>query len=226
MQVYLTFLLVTMLLSGYVRSYKRICYSSIGETKFRMLTYLRIAADKVITLEPSNKMTSNINPLFSQESVPLQSLIHLPSLKQVIFETAFQKASAIQQHSYEPIFAGKDVIVGAETGSGKTLAYFLPLVDRYLSLKADMPAAVDKSADSWEEAADKLLPNAGPQVGIILAPSNPLCDQVMSMVSPLVNKLKEDGVSVRLSKLILDMKNNTILMPINKYYRSLVRPHI
>lgn len=203
MQRLVLFLLITMLSSCCVSSYRRIYVSAIRETRFRMLSNINVAADKVITLEPrtpSNSITTDSNALYSQDSVPLQSLINLASLKNVISQTSFEKASAIQQQSYAPIFAGKDVIVGAETGSGKTLAYFLPLLDRYLSLKVERPIAEEQAADSWVEAAEKLQPYACPQIGVILAPSNPLCDQVMSMVSPVVDMLKEYGESVRLSK--------------------------
>ena len=78
------------------------------------------------------------------------------------------------------------------------MAYFLPLVDRYLSSKVSV-SIENQSPSSWEEAADKLNPSLGPQFGIILAPSGPLCDQVMQMIQPLASQLKEAGHSIKLS---------------------------
>lgn len=42
----------------------------------------------------------------------------------------FSSPSEVQEKSYTPIVAGKDVILAAPTGSGKTLAFILPLLER------------------------------------------------------------------------------------------------
>jgi superfamily II DNA/RNA helicase len=108
-----------------------------------------------------------------------------------------EKASVIQELSYPAIFQGQDVIIGAETGSGKTFAYFLPLLDRYLSKLTeaeDVKPEVD--ADSWEASVN----HHQRKLGIILAPNAPLCDQIVSMINPIMQGLQNAGLPVKLSK--------------------------
>lgn len=87
-------------------------------------------------------------------------------------------ATDIQSKSYQSIFDGKDVIVGAETGSGKTLAYFVPVIDKAIQ-KQLAPSDMDSSSLRTSR-------------GIILAPSGELCDQIVRMTQPLVKSLANE----------------------------------
>lgn len=77
----------------------------------------------------------------------------------------------IQCKTYKNIVQGDDVIIGAETGSGKTLSYLVPLFEKYA------------------------LNSKTPSFGVILAPSNVLCDQIYNMTLFLNNGLKDQNIS-------------------------------
>ncbi|MBT4790382.1 MAG: DEAD/DEAH box helicase [Halobacteriovoraceae bacterium] len=47
-------------------------------------------------------------------------------------ENSFKKASPIQDMTYKPIIAGKDIFAQAETGSGKTGAFVIPILEKML----------------------------------------------------------------------------------------------
>lgn len=173
----------------------------------------------IITLQPRiPALDETANPLFVTNSLPLTSLIQLPELAAVVGR-GFEKASLIQEQSYAHLLGGKPAILGAETGSGKTLAYFLPLLDRYVTKQMEQKQAAllaaaqaapapqgGSEAQETQEAAwvQQQDPLPGPvdviKYGIIMAPTAPLCDQIMSMVSDIVTELRDKGLPVRISK--------------------------
>jgi hypothetical protein len=165
----------------------------------------------VITLQPVESADERYNPLFIPTSASLSSLIQLKHLKNVVANAGYEKASRIQELSFAPIMAGEDVIVGAETGSGKTLAYFLPLINKYLAsqLAQRVPITEDIQG-SWEA----LVEQEETRFGVILAPSAPLCEQVMGMIGGMVKELQSQAMPIALSECLA----NHTLIPFDTYY--------
>jgi ATP-dependent RNA helicase MSS116, mitochondrial len=79
------------------------------------------------------------------------------------------KPTAIQQRTWLPIVAGRDVIGRSETGSGKTLSYALPLVQRVLTDKVKV---------------------------LIIAPTRELARQVYETVKSILSAASWDGEDV------------------------------
>jgi superfamily II DNA/RNA helicase len=104
---------------------------------------------------------------------------------QALQSKGLSRATDIQGLAYEQIYNGTDVLIGAETGSGKTLAYMLPLIDRY----------VQNQLTHGDEMHQHPLPAVQ---GIILAPTNSLCDQIIEMSMFIQDYLKQHSINVQL----------------------------
>ncbi|MFO0602995.1 MAG: DEAD/DEAH box helicase [Polyangiales bacterium] len=71
-----------------------------------------------------------------------QSLgLHDDTLR-AIADAGYTAPTAVQVAAFEPVAAGRDVIVQSRTGSGKTAAFVLPIVDRLLKPEAVPQALV------------------------------------------------------------------------------------
>lgn len=55
-----------------------------------------------------------------------------PTLIDSLHKSGFEKASAIQEMTINPILEGKDILALAETGSGKTGAFAIPIIEQIL----------------------------------------------------------------------------------------------
>lgn len=53
-----------------------------------------------------------------------------PNLKKALLEMGIEQATPIQQKTFKPIMAGKDICAIAQTGTGKTIAYLLPCLNQ------------------------------------------------------------------------------------------------
>ena len=79
-------------------------------------------------------------------------------------------------HSAEDV----DVVVQAETGSGKTLTYLLPIVNRLIAAST---APKDATQPSEQPFGDRMVGT----VAIILTPTRELAQQVLGVLTQLVN---------------------------------------
>lgn len=86
-------------------------------------------------------------------------------------------STSIQNLSFDAVYNGQDVIIGAETGSGKTYSYLLPLIDRILSQENTTCTIKNKNAS---------IDNV-----IILAPNNILCEQIQQMIHKIAISFEE-----------------------------------
>ncbi|CAE7203667.1 RH40 [Symbiodinium natans] len=80
-----------------------------------------------------------------------------PRVRAPLVSAGFPAPTAIQQHSWPILTAGRDLIGVAKTGSGKTLAFLLPIFARLLESKADL---------------------RGPPAALVLAPTRELACQI------------------------------------------------
>ncbi len=142
--------------------------------RFRMYS---VMIEERLRIEPSGHHT---NPIFTTKH-PFDALCKSSHLLEALVSKKLYASSDIQGLSYQPIFDGKNVVIGAETGSGKTLSYILPLLDRYL---------VKQSQKSSSSLA-----------GIILAPTNSLCDQIIDMTNFIKLSLIERGYHIQMGGL-------------------------
>ncbi|CAE7225891.1 unnamed protein product [Symbiodinium sp. CCMP2456] len=80
-----------------------------------------------------------------------------PRVRAPLVSAGFPAPTAIQQHSWPILTAGRDLIGVAKTGSGKTLAFLLPIFARLLESKVDL---------------------RGPPAALVLAPTRELACQI------------------------------------------------
>lgn len=136
---------------------------------------------QVRALASTEVETTNSNPIFKQ-NVSFSDIISDKSLRNELSNSGFTVATDIQVKAFSQIVSGKDVIIGAETGSGKTLSYVLPLLSRYAITN----------------------PNNKKTRGLILAPTNDLCNQIFSMSAHLFSAVSTEGKLVALGSLFSD----------------------
>jgi superfamily II DNA/RNA helicase len=96
------------------------------------------------------------------------------------------RPSSIQAASYNAIFRGDNVIVGAETGTGKTLAYLLPLVEDVLRRKREWKA---RCQSGEVDTTDIMDPGYTFARAIILVPNKELAHQAIRMASSICGGL-------------------------------------
>ncbi|CAO3627883.1 unnamed protein product [Mucor hiemalis] len=89
-------------------------------------------------------------------------------------------------HSGEDV----DVVVQAETGSGKTLTYLLPIVNRLIAASTAPKDAVKQSEQPF---GDRMVGT----VAIILTPTRELAQQVLGVLTQLVNLPRPKDENVR-----------------------------
>ena len=87
----------------------------------------------------------------------------------VISDLAYEKPSAIQAQAIPAVMSGRDVIAVAKTGSGKTMAFLLPM---FRHIKAQKP-----------------LKNMDGPIGIVMAPTRELADQIYKACKPFLKAL-------------------------------------
>ncbi|EPB82723.1 hypothetical protein HMPREF1544_10516 [Mucor circinelloides 1006PhL] len=83
-----------------------------------------------------------------------------------------------------------DVVVQAETGSGKTLTYLLPIVNRLISASTAPKDAIKQSEQPF---GDRMVGT----VAIILTPTRELAQQVLGVLTTLVNLPRPKDENVR-----------------------------
>lgn len=119
---------------------------------------------------------SSTNPIFEEARVPFSELIPTcPTLLSSLEERNFIQATSIQSKSIPKILEGHDVVIGAETGSGKTLSYMLPVLAKYGTTNVR-------------------------QRGLILAPTNFLCDQIQQMSQHLFASISTEKEPIVLDR--------------------------
>lgn len=96
------------------------------------------------------------------------------SLLSSLAEHEFHTPLEIQERCIPLILAGKDIVGLAETGSGKTLAYGLPLLQR-----------VKEHEDSYG-----MHTHAGAPIGLALAPTRELAEQVSKVLKSMAHATK------------------------------------
>jgi ATP-dependent RNA helicase RhlE len=72
------------------------------------------------------------------------SLISNDNLLKAITELGYQEPTPIQQQAIPAIFAGDDIMAGAQTGTGKTAAFALPLLSQLDDSQASAETITDK----------------------------------------------------------------------------------
>lgn len=90
------------------------------------------------------------------------------ALHNALSAQGFLQAGQIQQQTIPALLAGRDVLAIAQTGSGKTLAFCLPVLERFLSSKAQAYRQVQS---------------------LILVPTRELAQQVADLLQSLARRL-------------------------------------
>ena len=97
----------------------------------------------------------------------------------------FSQPTAIQQSAIPEILSGHDVIGKASTGSGKTLAFGIPILERYLELRAT------QVQQNQNQRSDKV------PLALILSPTRELAHQLDKHLTALCsNGVLEAGLSI------------------------------
>ena len=98
-----------------------------------------------------------INNIFN-EKVKFSTIANISApLCSALQASGFEIATSIQSKSFDTLYSGKDIVIGAETGSGKTFSYLLPLIQRCLAmeeeetLSTDYPTAVIMTPTKGEQ---------------------------------------------------------------------------
>jgi superfamily II DNA/RNA helicase len=118
-----------------------------------------------------------INNIFN-EKVEFSSIANITApLCSALKASGFEVATSIQYKSFETIYSGLDVVIGAETGSGKTFSYLLPLIQRCLTLES-------------EETLSRDYPTV-----VIMTPTKVLAKQIVDMSSKVFSHLQTESGS-------------------------------
>lgn len=161
----------------------RICPSTLVNRAPRSYFATHKRVDVVSTFTESSK-----NPIFDNIQTSFAELLPgYPTLVDRLKTQGLEYATSIQSKTIPAILSGKDTIIGAETGSGKTLSYMLPLFIKYglqpLSMKSEEH---NRQTYPGQENAEGQIASVSPRKpfrGLILAPTNELCDQIYRMSS-------------------------------------------
>jgi ATP-dependent RNA helicase DeaD len=81
--------------------------------------------------------TDNESNAASFETMPLT-----PEVRKALLDMGFTSPTPVQAAAYEPVVAGKDLIVQAQTGTGKTAGFGIPLVDRRVTPQGGVQALI------------------------------------------------------------------------------------
>lgn len=100
----------------------------------------------------------------------------------------FSAPTAIQKSSIPEILAGHDVIGKASTGSGKTLAFGIPILERYLELRA--------TKGNKKRASRKDEETREPALALILSPTRELAHQISNHLTALCSGLSGKAPSI------------------------------
>jgi superfamily II DNA/RNA helicase len=148
---------------------------------------------------------SSANPIFEEARVPFREL--LPQCLTVINSLEGRNlthATSIQSKSIPKIMEGHDVVIGAETGSGKTLSYMLPLLAKFGTISSSKVNARKR--------------------GLILAPTNFLCDQIQDMANHLFTSMSTEE-----ERIVLDRRSDSFfdwLTTTDKLHVTLCTPKV
>lgn len=123
---------------------------------------------------------SKINPIRSWK----ESLIH-PKIVEILLDLQLVDPTPIQRASIPIALSQQDIIGIAETGSGKTLAYIIPLLN-YILL-------TDENYIKYEHMEPR---NLNKPLGLILAPTRELANQITSELTKFCDKLHLRSVSI------------------------------
>lgn len=148
---------------------------------------------------------SSVNPIFEEARVPFRELIpQCPAIINCLEGRNLTHATSIQSKSIPKIMEGHDVVMGAETGSGKTLSYMLPLLAKY-------------GTTSSSKANDR-------KRGLILAPTNFLCDQIQAMSNHFFTSMSTEE-----ERIVLDRRPDSFfdwLTTTDKLHVTLCTPKV
>jgi ATP-dependent RNA helicase RhlE len=100
--------------------------------------------------------------------MPFVSLGLAPALQRAAGELGLHQPTAIQAAAIPVLLAGRDVLMQARTGSGKTAAYVLPLLQAWMTGRAQAPRPVE---------------------GLVLVPTRELALQVGDTIRELAHHL-------------------------------------
>jgi superfamily II DNA/RNA helicase len=161
----------------------RICPSTLVNRAPRSYFATHNRVDVVSTFTESSK-----NPIFDNIQTSFAEFLPgYPTLVDRLKTQGLEYATSIQSKTIPAILSGKDTIIGAETGSGKTLSYMLPLFIKYglqpLSMKSEEHHRQIYPGQENSEGQIASVSPRRPFRGLILAPTNELCDQIFRMSS-------------------------------------------
>jgi ATP-dependent RNA helicase RhlE len=111
---------------------------------------------------PQPQATERASAPFDPASVPFDTLIQEPSLRDALEQRGFAETTPIQSAVLPYALTGRDVIGCAATGTGKTAAYVLPILARLL--REDREAGPRASHDATR--------------ALVLAPTRELATQI------------------------------------------------
>jgi superfamily II DNA/RNA helicase len=163
--------------------YPRFCYPSFSYSNTFRLGNCNQIKEYHDTI-PKQGLNANLNILENDQNMYLfgenksnsfDLLSMSQNLKDAVIESGKFCPTLIQQLSYDKIYQGNDIVIGAETGSGKTLAYLIPLIQKVLDRKHI------RISDSETE---ELYPTV-----VVLVPNRELCEQVQKMSSEILRAL-------------------------------------
>lgn len=103
----------------------------------------------------------------------------------ILYSLSFSTPTPIQRASIPIALEEKDIIGIAETGSGKTVAYIVPLLNYILS--------IDKNYLEFEHLQEF---NLNKPLGLILAPTRELANQISAELAKFCKKLLLTSVSI------------------------------
>lgn len=129
---------------------------------------------------PPDKTTSRA---WEQLSPPLSSKVY-----EGISTLGFEQMTPVQA-SVIPLFSqNKDVVVEAVTGSGKTLAFLIPVIEKILKLEDNL--------------------KKGQMNGLIIAPTRELAEQIMKVLSELLQAMGTQEEKKGKNEISKDNENN------------------
>lgn len=135
-----------------------------------------------------------------------------PWLQEAIKSLGFPYMTPVQASTIPLLSGNKDVVVEAVTGSGKTLAYVIPVLQK-------ISDRLYKISDDSEEPEPV---KKGHMLGIVLAPTRELANQIQSVFTSIIEYLPEELAPIKTQLLIGSL--SSVREDIDNFLSN--RPHI
>ena len=136
-----------------------------SENKKKLLNCDKSTSDNLLN-QHNDQTTINLDNNFLDETKKFSELSLDNRLSKAISSLGFIYPTKIQASSINLALQGRDICVNARTGSGKTLSYAIPIIQQVLINKKNN---INQSVQ-----------------GLILVPTNELCDQVHTIFKSLL----------------------------------------